>query len=122
MFLRSSGYDPDGHNCYLSAVEVNTLTNLDLVFDDNWSVYESYLADYCPQNVQPFPSGGGGGDGEYDFHGTTLLGSALSDIFFPLCKLSNRRDNCRSLPLERADWLQDVVLRNNRKKICRFLD
>ena len=63
--VRRSGYDPDGHNCYLSAVEVNTLTNLDLVFDDSWSVYESYLADYCPQNVQPFPSGGGGSDGKY---------------------------------------------------------
>ena len=37
------------------------------MFDDNWSVYESYLADYCPQNVQPFPSGGGGAgvDGKY---------------------------------------------------------
>ena len=45
-------------------MEVNTLTNLDLVFDDSWSVYESYLADYCPQNVQPFPSGGGGSDGK----------------------------------------------------------
>ena len=63
--LRRSGYDPDGHNCYLSAVEVNTLTNLDLVFDDSWSVYESYLADYCPQNIQPFPSGGGGSDGKF---------------------------------------------------------
>ena len=81
MFLRSSGYDPDGHNCYLSAVEVNTLTNLDLVFDDNWSVYESYLADYCPQNVQPFPSGGGGSDGKYDEAMHSLIPSLLTRLF-----------------------------------------
>lgn len=27
---RVAGYDPDGHNCYLSAVEVSRLTQLDL--------------------------------------------------------------------------------------------
>ena len=94
MFLRSSGYDPDGHNCYLSAVEANTLTNLDLVFDDNWSVYESYLADYCPQNVQPFPSGGGGTDGKYMYQAPAVLLMALRSHLAsaPLVMLSVRSD------------------------------
>ena len=39
--FRSSGLDPDGHNCYLSAVEVNTLTSQDLVYDDDWSIYKN---------------------------------------------------------------------------------
>ena len=60
MFSRKFGSDPDGHNCYLSAVEVSKLTQLDLVFDDDWNVYESYLADYCPSNNEDnYPSGGG---------------------------------------------------------------
>ena len=60
MFIccRQLGYDPDGHNCYLSAVEVSSLSQLDLVFDDDWNVYESYLADYCPQQPAPGPSSG----------------------------------------------------------------
>ena len=65
--LRVSGYDPDGHNCYLSAVEVSRLSQLDLaqarmfmssplrnnsmLQDDLWNVYESYLAAYCPNNL-----------------------------------------------------------------------
>ena len=57
--IRQLGYDPDGHNCYLSAVEVETLSKLDLVFDDEWSVYESYLADYCPDPGYSPPSPGG---------------------------------------------------------------
>ena len=47
------------------------MTQLDLVFDDDWSVYESYLADYCPNVPEPgggggnYPDGGGGYDGNY---------------------------------------------------------
>ena len=64
---RQLGYDPNGHNCYLSAVEVDKLTNLELVFDDDWNVYESYLADYCPVNPgQEQPNtGGGSNNGEF---------------------------------------------------------
>ena len=43
--FRNLGYDPDGHNCYLSAVEVNTLTNQDLVYDQDWNIYENLPCD-----------------------------------------------------------------------------
>ena len=55
LLCRRLGQDPDGHNCYLSAVEAAALTNLDLVFDDDWAVYESYLADLCPAEPGPGP-------------------------------------------------------------------
>ena len=55
VLCRRLGQDPDGHNCYLSAVEAAALTNLDLVFDDDWAVYESYLADLCPAEPGPGP-------------------------------------------------------------------
>ena len=36
-------------------MEAAALTNLDLVFDDDWAVYESYLADLCPAEPGPGP-------------------------------------------------------------------
>ena len=113
---------------------MKTLTNLDLVFDDNWSVYESYLADYCPQNVQPFPSGGGGAgvDGKYG-ETSNLYAVHANDVLLLFTlhvharnvsahELFIRSDIFRSLSFSREDRIYNVILCSNRKGTRRCLD
>ena len=63
--------DPDGHNCYLSAVEVNALANQDLVFDDDWGVYESVPGADCG-------TGAGSGAGAGGCHTRERVSSTLA--------------------------------------------
>ena len=71
MNHRRVGLDPDGHNCYLSAVEVTALANQDLVFDDDWGVYESVPGADCG-------TGAGSGAGAGVCHTRERVSSTLA--------------------------------------------